>query len=65
MTLYSIKDVSGGQYKDGFFTALRFFDKKVCMFLKSRGLYIEFINYLAEQQKKHLNTQNSKEVKKQ
>lgn len=50
--LYSIKEVGGGSYGDGFFTALDFFDLKVKKFLQKHGKYREFIEFLAKEQKR-------------
>jgi len=51
MKLYGVKEVSGGTFREGFFSGLRFFDSILIDYLKSKGLYIEFINYLAERRK--------------
>ena len=48
--IYSIKNVSGYVYRDGFYTGLDFFDEKIRKFLKRKGLYQEFMNFLAEEQ---------------
>lgn len=49
-TIYGIKSVGGGEFRTGFYDGIDFFDKKINKFLKQKGIYQEFMNFLAKEQ---------------
>ncbi len=57
-TFYGIEEVGGIEYREGFYDALDWFDKKIRRFLIDRSLLQEFANHLAKGKTK-LNTNNS------